>query len=1005
MRFTVPVYIESTPDEGYSARPLFFAEPAAAAGRAPRAVHRLESQLWTLLRTLGEGARHDDLARWAWAPELGEHGLTLTWQGQRVRLLVVTLNALGRTLAFSPSIPALWFETGAMPLRQRATEVFSAWFAQHPEDVAPGPREAWVTTVAMDVEVPSLYVPKPPDLRALLGGAPPVTGLGELRRVGHCLDWLYPDDLSRAVARDAEVARLSRLLAQDDRRPVAVLGPHQAGKTAIVHETVYQRVAARQGKTATRGQVWHLSPARLVSGMSYVGQWEQRLLAILEEAENHDLVLYFDDVLGLFTAGTHRHSDLSMAHVLKPYLWDGRVRFLAELNEGAWHRLQERDRGLADLFTVVSVRPLPERDTRRVGIAVERHLEARHGCRFDPDVLPAAVDLERRFHRAAAFPGKLASLLAGLALRHAGHPVRRDDVLAFFQARSGLTLTFMDDARVFERERLTRQLTRQVAGQAAAVETVVDVVARARARLNDVDRPLACLLFLGPTGVGKTHLARHAATLVYGSEDRLVRFDMNEFTGAEAVARLVGTLWEPEGLLTSAVRRQPFCVLLLDEIEKAHPDVFNLLLQVMGDGRLTDALGRTVDFSQVLLVLTSNLGAAEVARPLGLRAQEADGDALTYRKAAERFFAPEFWNRLDGVVPFRRLGLSEVEQVCRQVVEGVFGREGLTRRQCVLDVDDGVVRRLAQGAHDPELGARALKRAIERDLVDPIAERLAVMPPGSPALVSVREARAGLSATVHPLELPPASTDLFDIVETVPVPRLLDAVGVVLERTQPAGAVRYEAEALDAPAYRELARKEQWRRLREWRDGWADAVARPVRGRRAAPRKAVRRPLLYDPQWQSTVSERDLGGSLLRLSPSEAWDRVANLLGELAWLELVADETVHLEVSDPWLAERYQSLAGDMLEVVRMGNGVEASGPGARILAGEAGIHLFVAPDRRLRVVRVGGGTRLVRIYDETGRTLDLSSGWLVDGLPGAVEMRALLLTRLPLPEEVFACL
>ncbi|HEY4000498.1 MAG TPA: hypothetical protein VGO93_16615, partial [Candidatus Xenobia bacterium] len=503
MNFTVPVYVESVAD-GYRARPLFFADPVTMAGRAQRALARLEGLLWTHLHTLGEAADHGSLARWTWCPDVSEHILSIPIAGRTVRLLIVSV---GRGLAFSPTVPGLWFETAGAPLRQRVIEVYTAWLARHEDETLPdGPSEAWVTTVTVQVQVPTVHVPKPIDLRALLGAAPVASGAAELRRVGHCLDWLYPDDLARAVGRDVEAERLAALLSADDRRPVLLLGPHLSGKTAVVHEVVWRRAHDRHGRHSSREQVWQLSPARLVSGMSIVGQWEQRLLAILDEAEKSDFVLYFDDVLGLFTAGTHRDSDLSMAHVLKPYLWDGRVRFLAEMNEGAWHRLQERDRGLADLFTVVPVAPLSEPQTRRVGLAVSRRLEARHGCRFDVDVLPAAIDLERRFERGAAFPGKVAVLLSGLALRHPSADVRRDDLLTFFQARSGLSLTFMDDRREFDRTHLTRDLARQVTGQPEAVNVVMDAVARARARLNDVDRPLACFLFLGPTGVGKTHL-------------------------------------------------------------------------------------------------------------------------------------------------------------------------------------------------------------------------------------------------------------------------------------------------------------------------------------------------------------------------------------------------------------------------------------------------------------------------------------------------------------------
>ena len=378
--------------------------------------------------------------------------------------------------------------------------------------------------------------------------------------------------------------------------------------------------------------------------MSAVGQWEERVLAILDEAGRRDHVLYFDDLLGLYRAGVSAESDLTVADVLRAHVQRRAVRVLAEMTPEAFRAFAERDRGLADQFHVLTVEPLPAAETLGVLLDARRKLEIRHRCRFEPDVLPTVVDVQRRYVRDAEFPGKGVAFLSQIALTHPRAAVTRDTVHEQFHEQTGLALALLDGRRRLPRAEILGALCGRVVGQDEALAAMADVVSLAKARLNAPDRPLATLLFMGPTGVGKTECAKALAAFLFGREEHLVRLDMNEFGSPAAASRLVGTFIEPEGLLTAPVRRQPFCVVLLDEIEKAHPDVFDMLLQVTGEGRLTDAVGRTTDFGGAIVIMTSNLGTREVAGRIGFGGGEEErrrafvGAADEIEKAADEVF-------------------------------------------------------------------------------------------------------------------------------------------------------------------------------------------------------------------------------------------------------------------------------------------------------------------------------------------------------------------------------
>jgi ATP-dependent Clp protease ATP-binding subunit ClpC len=640
--------------------------------------------------------------------------------------------------------------------------------------------------------------------------------------------------LHTAVGRDREVDRLGRLLAGADHRPLAIVGPRLVGKTTVLHECVRRRVARRGKPYAARHNVWLLSPGRLISGMMYVGQWEGRMQAILRTARKRKHVLYFDDFLGLYEAGISRDAKLSVADLLKPFILRREVRVLAEMTPEAWQALQDRDRGLADQFHVLPIDAMSEEQTREIMLEVHRELENTHRSKFDLETLPTIMQLNRSYVRDAAFPGKAAAFSRQLAQKYAAAPITRADVYQEFHVRTGLALGLLDQRYRLDRTEVVRQLRQKVVGQTEAVEAAADVVAVAKARLNDPARPLATYLFLGPTGVGKTQCAKALAEVMFSDAKRLLRFDMNEFVTPHAAAGLVGTFGEPEGLLTSAVRRQPFSVVLLDEIEKAHPDVFDLLLQVLGEGRLTDALGRTADFSNAVIVMTSNLGTKAGRQSIGL-APSAVEEARGYVKAAERFFRPEFFNRIDRIVPFRALERDEMRRIADMLLADVFRRDGLVRRRCALAVETQAMERIVDAGYHPQFGARALKRSIERQLVQPVAAKLSGVKPELPAVVRVYPHPDGVAAVVEPLESVPA-VESGRFAEWEPaeqlarIRRFVNRLRDEIEARRPPKSAA--SDGISAEQLRHYALVEQLRLVRERADRLDDALESSSRSRR-----------------------------------------------------------------------------------------------------------------------------------------------------------------------------
>ncbi|MGN6545060.1 MAG: AAA family ATPase [Aureliella sp.] len=687
--------------------------------------------------------------------------LTLRDRTVRCKLFIVTLPLGDRLVAMATTVPEVVFELASLAeLEQRASEAYTEWCQQQvKEDNAAVlaslsvEGDAWLESLEVEVEA-RVRTKKPiKNMLAALFGQGPVVGSEELNKVGQCLDYMV-SEFAPAIGRKDLVDEIDHVLRRKDRQGVLIIGPPAVGKTAIFQECVMRRFERYQNRRGHKPQTWWISPQRLVSGMMYLGQWEQRWLAILREAAKRDHILYFEDLVGLYTAGLTRDSRLCAADVLKSFLSEHRVRIVGETTPEELAMLRRRDRALADRFHLVHVPSLSPSDTLPVALEATYRVETQKNAFYHPAVVPLAIRQQEVLAPNRAFPGKAIELIK--AISDSDTVIDPSTLLYHLHQRTGTNLRLLY-GHLGDQAHIEEALGAKVIGQDEAVQAMARVVVRFTQSLQPTDKPVGVLLFLGPTGVGKTESAKALTDLLFNDASHMIRIDMNEITTPLAAEQLVGTFDAPEGRLTAAVRRQPHAVILLDEIEKAHPDVFDYLLQVLGEGRLTDARGRVVDFRSSIIILTSNLGSTQKGGQLGFDA-EGQQQSLAYYRAAERFFRPEFFNRIDEVIAFRPLTETDIAAIVLIQLRHLLGREGLKRRNVFVRVEREALEHVVKVGFDKRLGARAVRRALESEIVQPLGDQLSELAVEAPVLMRV--SRQAGEITCHTLELeeiePPA---------------------------------------------------------------------------------------------------------------------------------------------------------------------------------------------------------------------------------------------------------
>jgi ATP-dependent Clp protease ATP-binding subunit ClpC len=528
------------------------------------------------------------------------------------------------------------------------------------------------------------------------------------------------------IGRDTELALLTNLLGGEKRQGVLIVGPELAGKSELLNFWLRS-----EHKAGRERRVYATSGSRLIAGMSGFGQWQERVLRVMRAAQDLDAILYFENLGELLAQ--HSTESIDLPGAMKPFLEEGKVRFLGELAPESLDLLESRHPGLFSALTRVRLEPLGARATceaLRARVAWQRQAEPMRPILADNAVEPL-VDLAERYLPSRALPGKAVRLYeemrAGLQQERDDDgkppPLTRERVYSLFSLKTGVPEFLLREDRALLADDVQAYFRRQLIGQELAARRVVETLCMVKAGLQPQGKPLATFLFVGPTGVGKTELARLLATFLFGSPERLFRFDMSEFMDAWAADRLIRGSEQGEGLLTRRVRQQPFCVLLLDEIEKAHSAVFDLLLQVCGEGRLTDSRGRTAWFHNALIIMTSNLGAAHRRSPLGIGATATD-DTGYYLREVHRHFRPELVNRIDQIIPFHSLTGEQVSEVARLGVEKLRQRRGLLQRGITLDIPPEATAALASSGYQEAYGARAMRRQLDQQLVVPVARVL-----------------------------------------------------------------------------------------------------------------------------------------------------------------------------------------------------------------------------------------------------------------------------------------
>jgi len=562
-------------------------------------------------------------------------------------------------------------------------------------------------------------------------------------------------DIDPLIGRHEEVERCIQVLCRRRKNNPLLVGDPGVGKTAIAEGLARRIVSADVPEVLSETTIFSLDMGALLAGTRYRGDFEERLKAVVKELEEHpNSVLFIDEIHTVIGAGATSGGAMDASNLLKPALQGGKLRTMGSTTYKEFRQHFEKDRALSRRFQKIDVNEPSVEDSIKILKGIKSYFEDHHGIKYTSDAIKSAVELAARYITDRKLPDKAIDVIdeAGAAQHLLPESKRRKTIgvkeieaIVAKIARIPPKNVSKDDAIVLKD--LEPSLKRVVFGQDAAIEALSSAIKLARAGLREPEKPIGSYLFAGPTGVGKTEVAKQLADTL-GIE--LLRFDMSEYMEKHAVSRLIGAPpgyvgFDQGGLLTDGVDQNPHCVLLLDEIEKAHPDVYNILLQVMDHGTLTDHNGRSVDFRNVILIMTSNAGATEQAKAaIGFGRDRREGEDTA---AIERAFTPEFRNRLDAVISFGPLPKFVILKVVEKFVLQLEAQ--LMDRHVSIELTQAAAEWLADKGYDDKMGARPLARVIQEHIKKPLAEELLFGKLAKGGLVRVRVRDGALDLDVQ----------------------------------------------------------------------------------------------------------------------------------------------------------------------------------------------------------------------------------------------------------------
>ncbi|MEM8523281.1 MAG: AAA family ATPase [Bacteroidota bacterium] len=523
---------------------------------------------------------------------------------------------------------------------------------------------------------------------------------------------------NKVYGRADRIEQILQALQNSFNRNVLLVGASGVGKTALIQEA-----SERFKKSKSTLEIWETTASKMLKALMLDTGWQDNLSKLCDEMRGKDQMLFIRNLMELFEVGQYEGNAVSMAEYLRSYMSQGALSIISECTEEELQAIELRSPNYTNLFHIIRVNN-PQKELEKIVIQKAKDLCRTKKISLEEEAIKEVIRLNSRYTPYSGLPGKPIRFIENLLLESPKQKqLSKSDIIQHFCEETGMPTFMVDPGIPMKVDLVHRRFNENIFGQHAAVEKVVDVLASVKTALTRKEKPIASFLFVGPTGVGKTELAKVLAEFMFNDRNRMLRFDMSEYSNPLSLGRLIGS-FQTSGTLTAAVRRAPFCVLLFDEIEKADPKFFDLLLQILGEGRLTDNQGKLVNFCSTIIIMTSNIGANR-PKAIGLNDKDETKDIVQhYLNAVRKQFRPELFGRIDEVIPFLPLSPEVIRHVVQREVQQLRTLEGIHYRPMQLDIEEAVLEQLGTIGYDAKYGARHLQRTLREDLILPLSRRL-----------------------------------------------------------------------------------------------------------------------------------------------------------------------------------------------------------------------------------------------------------------------------------------